>query len=143
MQLRNCMAAGILSCLIFFSMILASCQGLQTTVAAQDRIPLLQGGPHEGSWESNDVLLEYKYFAQPNSFQLNIEGSAKRGYDQLSVWILFLDAQGKALEKKSVYNSGFREKLSGFRGGIEKTFEIPTGSTQFAFQSMLRIREGK
>jgi hypothetical protein len=121
----------------------ASCQGLQTTVAAQDRIPLLQGGPHTGSWESSDVILEYQYVSQEGTFKLNIGGNAKRGYDQLSVWIKFFDAQGKVLMKKSVFNSGFRQKLLRRKGRIEKTFEIPINSTQFAFQSMLKIREGR
>jgi len=98
-------------CLLFFSMVLATCQGLQTTVAAQDRIPLLQGGPHTGSWESNDVSLEYQYVAQQGTFKLNIGGEAKRKYDQLSVWIKFFDAQGQVLETKSVFNSGFRREL--------------------------------
>ncbi len=143
MELKNSIAEGIISCLVFFSIVLAACQGLQPTVAPQDRISIRQGGPHTGSWESNDVFLEYQYVTQPGTLKLNIRGGAKRGYDQLSVWILFLDAQGKVLETKSVYNSGFREKLSRARGGIEKTFEIPMGSTQFAFQSMLKIREGR
>ena len=143
MQLKNSIAGGIIRCLVFFSMVLATCQGLQTTVAAQDRIPLLQGGPHTGSWESSDVILEYQYVAQEGSFKLNIGGEAKRKYDQLSVWIKFFDAQGKVLETKSVFNSGFRMELSRGKNAIEKTFEIPTGSTQFAFQSMLKDRLGR
>ena len=128
---------------MIFAMILAACQGLQTTVAPQDRISLLAGGPHAGSWESNDVHLEYRYVDRPDSFQLNIGGSAKRGYDQLSVWILFIDAEGKVLVTKSVFNSGFREKLPRGKGGIEKIFDRLMGSRQFAFQSMLKIREGR
>ena len=100
MQIKNTIAERIIRFVIFFSMILVTWQGLQTTVAAQDRIALLQGGPHAGSWESSDVVLEYQYVAQPGSFKLNIGGSARRGYDQMSVWIKFLDAQGKVLQKK-------------------------------------------
>jgi hypothetical protein len=37
MQLKNSILGGIISCLVFFSMALATCQVLQTTVAAQDR----------------------------------------------------------------------------------------------------------
>ncbi len=143
MQLKNSIAERIISCLVFFLMVLPACQGLQTTVAAQDLISLQQGGPHAGSWESSDVFLEYQYVAQQGTFKLNIGGNAKRGYDQLSVWIKFFDAQGKVLETKSVFNSGFRQKLLRGKGRIEKTFEIPINSTQFAFQSMLKIREGK
>jgi hypothetical protein len=143
MQLKNYKAWGIIRCLLFFSMVLATCQGLQTTAAAQDRIPLLQGGPHAGSWESSDVILEYQYVAQEGTFKLNIGGNAKRKYDQLSVRIKFFDAQGKVLETKSVFNSGFRIELSRGKDAIEKTFEIPISSTQFAFQSMLKDRVGR
>jgi len=142
MHLKNSIAGGIIRGVLFFSMVLATCLSLQTTVAAQDLIPLRQGGPHTGTWESNDVLLEYQYVAQQSAFKLNISGKAKRGYDQLSLWIKFFDAQGKALETKSVFNSGFRRKLLRDRGGIEKTFEIPISSTQFAFHSMLKDRIG-
>ena len=143
MQLKNSQAERIIHCLLFFSMVLATCQGLQTAAAAQDLIPLQQGGPHAGSWESSDVNLEYQYVAQQGTFKLNIGGKAKRGYDQLSVWIKFFDPQGKVLKTKSVFNSGFREKLSRGKGGIEKTFELPPSSSQFAFQSMLKLREGR
>ena len=143
MQSKNSLAGRIIRSLVFFSMVWVTWQVLQTTVAAQDLIALQQGGPHAGSWESSDVFLEYQYVAQQSTFKLNIGGKAKRGYDQLSVWIKFFDAQGKVLKTKSVFNSGFREKLPGGKGGIEKTFEIPISSTQFAFQSMLKIRQGR
>ena len=144
MQSKNSIARGIIRGLLFCSMVLATCQGLQITVAAQDRIPLLQGGPHTGSWESNDVSLEYQYVAQESTFKLNIGGEAKRKYDQLSIRIKFFDAQGKVLETKSVFNSGFRMKLARDKNSaVEKTFEIPKSSTQFTFQSMATERVGR
>ena len=143
MQPKNSVAGWIIRCSLFFSMVLVTCQGLHSTLAAQDRIALLQGGPHAGSWESNDVFLEYQYVAQGGTFKLNIGGEAKRKYDQLSVWIKFFDEQGKVLETKSVFNSGFRMELSRGKDAIEKTFEIPKSSTQFAFQSMLKERIGR
>lgn len=143
MQLKTSLAGGIIRCLLFFSMVLVICQGLQTTVVAQDLTPILEGGPHAGSWESSDVLLDYQYVAEQGTFKLNIGGKAKQGYDQLSVWIKFVNPQGKVLEKKSVYNSGFRQKLLRAQGRIEKTFEIPTSSTQFTFHSMLMARQGR
>jgi len=143
MQLKNPVAGGIIRCLLFFSMVLVGWQVLQTTVAAQDLIPIREGGPHAGSWESSDVLLDYQYVAEQGTFKLNIGGKAKQGYDQLSVWIKFVSPQGKVLQKKSVYNSGFRQKLLRDRGRIEKTFEIPTNTTQFTFHSMLMERVGR
>jgi hypothetical protein len=142
MQLKHSIAGRIIRCLLFFLMVLATCQGLPTTVAAQDRIPLLQGGPHTGSWESRDVFLEYQYTAQQGTFILNIGVKAKRRYDQMSVRIKFFDGQGKVLETKSIFNSGFRTKSKG-KDSIEKTFEIPVSSTQFTFHLMLKTYVGK
>ena len=143
MQFKNPKAGRIIRCLLFFSLVLATCQSLQTTAAARDLFPLQEGGPHAGAWESSDVVVDFKYVAQQGSFKLDIGGKAKRGYDQLSVWIKFADAQGKVLETKSVYNSGFRQKLLRAQGRIEKTYEIPAGTTQFTFQSMLQLRQGR
>ena len=143
MQIKNFLWQRIIRCLLVFLMVLATCQVLQTAVAAQDLIPLQQGGPHTGSWESMDVFLEYQYVAQQSTFKLNIGGKAKRGYDQLAVWIKFFDAQKKVLEKKSIFNSGFRKKLFRGKDRIEKTFEIPMNSTQFGFHSMLQERVGR
>ena len=143
MQFKNSKAKEIIRWLVFFLMVLITCQGLQTAVAARDLFPLQQGGPHTGAWESSDVVVDFKYVAQQGSFKLDIGGKAKRGYDQLSVWIKFTDAQGKVLEKKSVYNSGFRQKLLRAQGRIEKTYEIPPNTTQFTFHSMLQLRQGR
>ena len=120
---KKTITRALKSGLMFLLFLLVSCQGVQTTVAPENRIALLQDGPHNGSWESIDVFIEYQYVKQPGTFKLNLGGHAKRGYDQLSVWVLFLDAQGKILDTKSVFNSGFRQKLTRGKRSIEKTFE--------------------
>lgn len=123
--------------LLFLSLLLITCQGLQT-IAPKDRIDLLQGGPHAGSWESNDVFLEYEYVRQSGRIKLGISVKAKLKFDQLSVWVSFLDTEGKILETKSVYNSGYRLGLSLKRRNktsVEKTFEMPLGTNQLAFRS--------
>jgi len=128
--------------LMFLLFLLTACQGMQTTVAPERRIALHPGGPYDGSWESQDVFIQYQYVKQPGTLKLNYGGHAKRGYDQLSVWMLFLDSQGNILDTKSIFNSGFRQKLTRDKRSFEKTFEIPVGTTQFAFQSMLKERIG-
>ena len=118
----------------------------QMTVAPERRIPLFKDTLQQGSWESSDVALNYQYVEQPGVIQLSVTGKAKRGYDQLSVWVLFVDAQGKVLETKSIYNSGYRTRESGtgrHKGTIEKTFEMPLATTHIAFQSSLQPRTGK
>ena len=142
MELKNFIGEELIGFLVLFSIVLSACVGTQTMVAPQDSISIVQGGPHTGSWESNDVNLNYQYVYQPGTLKLNFGGSAKRGYDQLSIWITFFDAQGKLLETKSIFNSGFRQKFSPGRDSNEKIFEIPMDSTQFSFKSMLKARTG-
>ena len=118
----------------------------QMAVAPANRIPLFESTPYEGSWESSDVALEYQYIKQADVIQLSVTGKAKRGYDQLNVWVVFVDADGKVLEKKSIYNSGFRSGTSKQRpqkGTIEKTFEMPLKTTHIAFQSSSQPRLGR
>ena len=63
---------------------------------------------------------------------------AKTKLDQLSVWVSFLDTEGKILETKNIYNSGFRSDSSmnrRFEANVEKTFAVPEGTYHLAFQS--------
>jgi len=117
----------------------------QMEVASESRIPLVKDAPHEGSWESSDVTLKYQYVEQADVIQLSVTGKAKRKFDQLTVWVLFLDAQGKILETKSIYNSGFRtgdKATKREKSTIEKTFKMPLETTNIAFRSSLTPRSG-
>jgi hypothetical protein len=130
---------AFISCILFLSILLIACQGFQR-VEPKDRTSLLQGGPHAGTWESIDVFLEYQYVNQPGIIKLNIQGKAKRLYDQLKIWLLFCDTEGKILETKSVYNSVHLTKPPPERSrkvSIEKTFEMPFETSHLAFQSWL------
>ncbi len=118
----------------------------QMAVASENRIPLFKDTPQEGSWESSDVTLKYQYVEQADVIQLSVTGKAKRGFDQLTVWVLFLDVQGKVLETKSIYNSGFRTRDKATKRGkgtIEKTFKMPLETTNIAFRSSLQPRVGR
>jgi len=118
----------------------------QMTVAPEKRIPLSKDAPQEGSWESIDVALKYQYVEQAGVIQLSVTGKAKRKYDRLLVWVELVDAEGKILETKNIYNSGFRSGLSRgkpHKGMIEKTFEIPPGTNAIAFQSSLKPRKDR
>ncbi len=141
MELKRLIMGAFINCLLFLSILLIACQGVQT-VEPQERISLLQGGPHAGTWESSDVVLEYQYVNQPGIIKLSIQGETKRKYDQLSVWVLFLDAQGKILETKTVFNSGYLAQTPSERqrkDSIEKTFDVPVETNHLAFQSLLKL----
>jgi len=120
--------------LLFFLLILifASQNSCSTTgsmtVAPEDRIPLIQDQPQEGTWESQHVVLEYEFVKEAGTIGLIIDGRTKRRLDQIVVWVLFLDKAGKLLERETVFNSGFRTKRTKTRrmeGTIERAFVIP------------------
>jgi hypothetical protein len=143
MEPKNFIGKAMIGFMVFFLIGLSGCAGTQMMVAPEDSISLVQGGPHAGSWESSDVNLNYQYVYQPGTFKLNFGGGAKRGYDQIVIWIKFYDEQGKLLETKGVFNSGYRQNFSPGGGSNEKIFEIPMESTQFSFQSMLKERTNR
>jgi hypothetical protein len=110
----------------FLILSLIACQGLQRTVAPEDRITLRQGGPHTGIWESDAILLEYQYDNLSGELKLNIRAKVKTKvrYDGIQVYVLFVDAEGRVLERKevAVYHLG-------------NAFEIPPETTFISFQA--------
>ncbi len=139
MKLKKVIMGAFISCILFLSILLIACQGIQR-VETKDSTSLLQGGPHTGTWESIDVFLEYQYVNQADIIELNIQGKAKRLYEELEIWLSFCEAGGKILETRSVYNSGYLIKQLSERPrkvSIEKTFEMPLETNHLAFQSRL------
>jgi hypothetical protein len=112
--------------LFFISISLIACQGVQRTVAPEDRISLRQGGPHTGIWESKTILLEYQYSKLLAKLKLSVQAKVKTKvlYDGIEVHVLFVDAEGSVLERKqvAVYRS-------------DHTFEIPPQTIFISFQA--------
>ena len=82
MQFKIAIMRAFKNGLLFFSILLIACQGVQRTVAPEDRISLRQGGPHTGNWESK-VKTQVQY-------------------DGIKVHVLFVDPEGKVLVRKEV-----------------------------------------
>ena len=125
----------------------SSCVGTDImTVAPERRIQLLKDTTQEGNWESFDVALKYQYVEKNDTIQLSVTGKAKQSYDQLAVFVTFVDAQGKILQTKNIFNSGYRAERSygkSRKGTIEKTLELPPGTTAFAFESLSTPRRNR
>jgi hypothetical protein len=112
--------------LLFLSISLIACQGVQRTVAPEDRISMRQGGPHTGIWESNTILLEYQYYKQSGEFKLSVQAKVKTQirYDGIRVHVLFVDAGGRVLVRKEV--AVYR---------LDNAFEIPPETTFISFNA--------
>ena len=151
MKLKNNLGRASKSCLWLLLILLMVPQdryvNAQRAIAEQNRIPLSQDASYEGTWESSDVSLDYNYVRQAGTIKLSFQGRAKAKYDQLIVRVVFLDAQGNILDRKIVYNSGFRGELSRSKKyrkkSFTKTFELPPQTTHMAFQSLLKPYVGR
>jgi hypothetical protein len=123
--IKSAAKGGFLSLLL----IAIACQGMQKTVRPEDRISLLEGGPHSGTSESQTTSIEYQYYKQSGELKLSVGAKVKTQapYAGLKVWVLFVDAQGKILEEKSIDSQ-------------QSTFNIPPGAADLAFRTFLEPR---
>ena len=126
MELMRVIVGAFKNCLLFLSILLIACQGMQRTVAPEDRISLHQGGPHTGTWESNTIFLEYQYNKLAGEFKLSVQVKVKTKvrYDGFKVYVLFVDAGGRVLVRKEV--AVYR---------LDNTFEIPPETTFISFNA--------
>jgi hypothetical protein len=126
MELTRGIVGAFKSCLLFLSILLIACQGMQRTVAPEDRISLRQGGPHTGIWESKTIFLEYQYYKLAGEFKLSVQVKVKTKvrYDGFKVYVLFVDAEGRVLERKEV--AVYR---------LDNTFEMPPETTFISFNA--------
>ena len=148
MNLNKVFAMVFKSCCLFF-LILIACQSSLSnspeTIAPEARISLIKGGPYAGSWQSSDVLLEYQYYKHPGKINLSVNGKTKHKFDELKVLVLFLDDEGKMLERKLVYARGFRQEPTigrQYKPSFENSFEIQQEVTHLAFRSYSRPYSG-
>lgn len=145
MDLNKVIAMAFKSCCLLFLIVLIACQSSLSnspaTIAPEARISMIKGGPYAGSWQSGDVLLEYQYYKHPGEINLSVNGKAKRKFDELKVWVLFLDDEGKILERKLIYARGFRQEPTigrQYKRSFENSFEMPLEATYLAFRSYSR-----
>ncbi len=131
MELKRSMAEVMISCLVFFTMVLAACQGIQTTVAPQDLNSLIQGGPHrllaysdqkiifdketmlkKGSAEVQSYLQTSDGKKIPLFYRLTNKSGSWKVYDVI--------IEGVSMVKN--YRTQFRDILA--KGSPEKLLEI-------------------
>ena len=131
--------------IVFLLAALNGCATSSHTVAPQNRIAVVPDQPQKGTWESKNVALEYEFVKEGGVLGLFIDGRTKRRMDQVALWVLFLDSEGRLIERESVFNSGFRTQRTRARrmqGTIERAFEVPKGTKYLAFQTQEKPYSG-
>ena len=91
--------------------------------------------------------MDYKYlYTQPKEGTLGsieFSGSLKKSagrLDSLSIWIYLLDGNGRVLEKKSIYASGYKTGHMGRSGTI--TLAVPPETAGISFTHMAETSRG-
>ena len=137
--------------LVIFLVSLAACQsGLFSyrgrIVEPDKRLALSEGGPHEGSWQTFDLTVEYQY--EQKAGKLHLSGVAelsdhyKVNYDILNhfyVTVFFLDIEGKVLDSELVLNAISSDLDDTF--SFKKNLEIPSNAVSITFHDVIGVRE--
>lgn len=120
---------------------------LGVVVACQGRLALREGGPHRGSWKTQDLSVHYHYWREQGNVELSgsVELAKSLRYNFTTLEHLFLevhllDAEGRVLESKGVLTSEYRHMVR--KLPFKRSLELPPGTTAIAFSYTGRVRDG-
>lgn len=137
-------AAHTLAAAISGMILLAGCSGF--TIDEDARISLEKETPISGSYTDFDFIITYNYVfrqadpQQPGQLDLDFRLKRRRGFYSLSVYVNYLDGQGRVLGKNAIYNLGNRSRTVQISEG---PFETPPGTVAIAFTSVGRDFKSK
>lgn len=136
--------------------LLAACQSdgqpvFDKTMPPDRRIPLLEGGPHAGTADTGELVVDYAYTRQPsssNEVTLHVQGSIvgmRRGSLIANVYLMALESDGKVILRRALYSSGFKTRSSYFRPTwtFDKTVTLPPETSALAIDSYTRLARGR
>ena len=115
--------------------VLMGCSGIQ--IEKNQQIPLAADQPVTGTKKTTDYSLEYQIVFQPKgsdsagTIRFNGKLNPNRGLDSLTIWINFLDVDGKIIGSKPIYAPGAGRGAA--KSTLEDTFELPAGTVAVAF----------
>lgn len=137
---------------IFFSTVtLLSCNGALnhkgSMVQPDRRIPLVQGEHQSGRFESQDLSLDYNYKTESNTMTMSgtIIFANQIIYnfstiDRFRLRVMMLDASGRVIDEKGIYNTGHRVNLE--KASFQRVVDLPMGTKQIAFSYSGSALEG-
>ncbi len=110
-------------------------------VPEEDRIAVMDGGPHKGSWKTRDLSIHYEYQEGAPGLQvkgvIELANYIRMGYnslDYLHLNVHLLESNGFVLSTRRIGSAGF---LQPFRVAREMTFsgnfDLTQDTVAFAF----------
>jgi len=132
--------------------VLVGCQGIHLTfngktVAPEARIPLKEGGPFSGVWETNQMVFNYIYSWKSGYFEITGDlalGNTLSGFrsDFIFFRVNFIDEDGKLIESKvaRITSSSYRRAS----WSVKFNMKTPpkTGAIGFCYMGSVRRGSG-
>ena len=132
------------------SLICFGCSVVGQTVPAERRIQLVRGEIQEGVWKAQGLTVTYGYRitqkdpSLPGSIE--IAGGVKYDFgstDSLDVWINFLDEEGKILNRRVLYSSGYKTGRYGNKDRLfNEKLKTPPMTAGISFSHVAMPRSG-
>ena len=112
------------------------------TAEKEIRTPVLKGGPHTGTFESDDLVVNYQYKATPDTLAISGDVDLQRGIfaDRFFLRLHFLDADNRILDTTLVAVGAHRIPARSYH--FDERLHAPSGSTAIAFSYDGRVDLG-
>jgi hypothetical protein len=108
------------------------------TVSSVPVVALLEGSPPAGSWETFDLIIDYKYIKQGDRFEISGQTALSQHYQmtydgirRMFVYIFFLDKDSRVLETAFLVNAWFGSTRD--IQDFSKSYKVPSGTTGVSF----------
>ena len=133
---------GYISLLLIFVLVFTACNASLfsysgATVDMDNRIALLKGGAHKGSWNTRDLAVNYNYKMDANVLQLSGQVEFDNqihkftSLNHFSLWAYFLNEEGKIVEYKAIAVAGYHKRLKNI--SFDHNIEMPSNVNSIAF----------
>jgi hypothetical protein len=121
------------------------------TMPPNQRIALLDGGPHVGRADTGTTVVAYEYTRQPSPASevvVHVKGQildVRISSTSVNIYLLALEGNGNVLLRKLLYASGFKSSSVYFRrsSSFDKTLTLPPETQALAIDSETRASRGR
>ncbi len=147
---------GRLALLLLVTALLWACQSdgrpvFDKVMPPEQRIPLLEGGPHAGTADTGTTVVSYAYTRKPSSTPevvLHVEGHVRDvrvSSNMVSIYLLALESDGNVLLRRMLFSTGYRSNSVYFRQSwsFDKTVTLPPETMALAIDSETRSSRGR
>ena len=133
-----------------YSLFYFGCSVVGQTVPVERRIQLVSGEIQKGVWKAQGLTVTYGYRITQKDLNLpgsiDIAGGLKYDFgstDSLDVWINFLDEEGKILNRRILYSSGYKTSSYGSKDRLfNEKLETPPKTAGISFSHVAMPRSG-